>query len=242
MAKHRTLKTSKLFYKKWPYKIECWGKNFWMVKRLGIDEVVNYCLKRAKPGMSNYWDFKSIGAEEKARLLNFARSVELFLDKDLQVRVEGYSFNIYCKDTDLYNELVKELDQYIVELHEPESAAELDYLNDNGHKKVLCNKIPFNKYKYKVYFSPSCKADTKARFESWIHNYSTKVKIPRGTVHWFVKGWYQSPYIYVEDSGTLAMIGLFMGQDVKKVEEHIPRSSINISLDQDNTCQQLAKV
>jgi len=238
MINYRTQKTSKLFYKKWPYKIECNGKNFWMVKRLPFAKVIDYCTsKNRRHGLSTFWDFKTITAEERDRLLKFARSVEPFLDKDIQVRVEGNHYNIYCKDTVLYNDLKKDLDKFIVEVHEPESSAELDYLNDNGHKKVLCNKIPFDKYKYKVYFSPSCKADVKARFESWLHHYTAKIKIPRGTVHWFVKGWYQSPYIYVEDSGTLAMIGLFMGQDIKKVEEFIPRSSINISLDQEQTCQ-----
>ena len=241
MVKLRTLQTSKLFYKKWPYKIECWGRNFWMVKRFDIDKVVEYCQKRAKAGLNAYWDYKQLGAEDKGRLLAFTRAMEPYLDQDLQIRVEGNTYNIYCKDTALYNALKKDLREYIIEVHEPASMAEVDFLNDNGHKKVLCNKIPFNKYKYKVYFSPNCKPDVRARFESWIHNYNEKVRIPPGTVYWFVKGWRQSPYIYVEDSGTLAMIGLFMGQDVKKVEEHIPRSSININLDQDNTCQHLAK-
>jgi hypothetical protein len=37
----------------------------------------------------------------------------------------------------------------------------------------------------------------------------------------------QSPFMYVEDDKTLAMIGLFLGSNIKKVEEFILRSSIS---------------
>ena len=222
--------TSKLFYNKWPYKIVCWVENSWMIKRQGISETLNFCLGKS------YYPRKA-SLESKERLLNFTKDVESFLTNDLQIRAEGKLFSIYCKDPDLYDTLVKNLHTYIYEVIEPANAQELEYMLDNGHKKVLCNQLPHQKYRYKVYLKPSCDFNTKSKFGSWIRNYSTKVRIARSTNNWFTSGWISSPFIHIEDKSTLAMVGLFMAGSVVKVEEFILRSSINTCLNQEQVCQ-----
>ena len=226
--------TSKLFYGKWPYRIRCHVDGSWRIKRTGVAETLKFCFDKNNGSIG--WDIKRRQVD-KPRLLKFTRSLIPFLDKELQVRAEQSIFSIYCKDAELYKAIIKELMPYITEICEPASDLEFDYITSNSAKKVIRNALPHQKYRYKVYFKSECNANTKVQFESWSHNYGDKIKIPRSTATWFTQGWQQSPYILVEDSSTLAMIGLFMGHNVNKVEEFILISSINTCLDQEQVCQ-----
>lgn len=228
--------TPKLFYGKWPYKIECRCSGSWMIKRRGVGETLRFCLSSDTVGFGYRRD-----TIDKPRLRDFLNNVEGYLLRDdIQVRSEHYTFNIYCKDTDLYNSILKKLSGYVVKAFEPSNIQEFEYMMQNSHKKVLCNQLPHEKFRYKVYFKPGCDIDIKSKFGSWLESYGDKVNIPNNTFKWFNSGWRNSPYVYVSDQSILSMIVLFLGHNVHKVEEFIPRSSINISLDQDNVCQHLA--
>lgn len=233
---YRKQTTPKLFYGKWPYKIECRCAGSWMIKRRGISETRDFCASNDTVGYGYRRE-----TVDKPRLLNFLNNVESYLDQeDVQVRSEHSTFNIYCKDTDLYNSILGKMSGYVSTVFEPSTAQELEYMIQNSHKKVLCNHLPYEKFKYRLYFRPDCDSNVKRSFSSWVTNYTDKVKITNNTFKWFSSGWRQGPYIYVMDQATLSMMGLFLGNNVQKVEEFIPRSSINIILDQDNVCQHLA--
>jgi hypothetical protein len=120
----------------------------------------------------------------------------------------------------------------------PASDTELDFMNNNSSKKVLCNHIPFNKYPYKVHIKYTMSRNNRLAFGKWISNYNGKIKASSAAHDWFNgKESYNALIIYVEDQPTLSMVGLFLGNSISKVEEFIPRSSINISLQQEETCQ-----
>jgi len=218
-------KTSKLFYGKWPFKLECEVQGGWMVKRLGIPRTVEFCLSQ-KP--TAVWNRNNI---DRTMLLAFTNAVEPFLDLELQIRVEGKNFNIYCKDRVLLNRLTEELKKWTTELWEPANDLECNYL-ENTTKKVICNHIPFKKYAYKVYIKSTTQLSTRSSFESWVTHYDEKIRVPHHTKKWFEKGsgWGWVPTVYVKDSATLSMVGLFLGGNVQKVEEFIPRSSINSTI------------
>lgn len=207
-----------------------------MIKRRGISKTRDFCASNDTVGFG--YRRESI---DKPRLLNFLNNVEAYLDQeDVQVRSEHSTFNIYCKDTDLYNAILGKMSGYVSIVFEPSTVQELEYMIQNSHKKVLCNHLPYEKFKYRLYFRADCDSNVKRNFASWVTNYMDKVKITNNTFKWFSSGWRQGPYIYVMDQATLSMMGLFLGNNIQKVEEFIPRSSINIILDQDNVCQHLA--
>lgn len=232
----RKQRTSKLFYGKWPFKIKCRCAGAWMVKRNGVNDTLRYCLSRDAEQFGyrrNYVD--------KAKLRDFSKTVEPYLNReDIQIRTEGDTFSLYCKDIDLYNKILAHLSGYISEAWEPETAQELDYVTNNSHKKVLSNQLPYEKYQYRVYFKPDCDSNTKEALARWVPNYGDKIKMSNGTLKWCFSGWRQGPFVYVQDQSTLSMICLFMGHNIHKIEEFILRSSINTILDQDNVCQHLA--
>jgi len=234
---HQKFPTSKLFYGKWPYKILCIVKESWKIKRMGVDKTIEYCYNPRNTFYANKWRGNPT---DISRLLKFTTAVEPFLSKEIQVRAENSMFNIYCKDQTLYNDMVTQLDEFITEVHEPINIYELDYIVDNGAKKILCNQLPHKKYQYRVWIKPSFKPDARLNFSIWLANYQDRVLSNNSTIKWFNsqgRYWSDQPSIYIKDSATLSMVGLYLGNNLQKVEEFIPRSNINISLNQENTCQ-----
>jgi hypothetical protein len=172
---------------------------------------------------------QTITNEMKESLVRFMDHVEPFLEKDIQIRAEGSHFNIFCRDTLLRDRMVKALNEWITDVFGPESDEELAFMMSNSNKKVVCNKLPYEKYRYKVYLKSSMPMDSRKQFISWILKYPDTTRVSDTSQYWLhsIKYWMQSPFMYVEDDKTLAMIGLFLGSNIKKVEEFILRSSIS---------------
>jgi hypothetical protein len=170
------------------------------------------------------------------RLLAFTNAIEKYLTKEVQVRTEGDSFCIYCKDPVLYESMIVDLDRYISKIWSPSNIIEQEVMVESNSRKVFCNQLPYEMYTYKLYFKQNTPPGTKDSFWKWRGNYGSKMRAPQSTVKWFLNNRWASPYIYIQDRSTLSMALLFLGNSVHKVEEFIPRSSINISLDQETTC------
>jgi len=228
--------TSKLFFGKWPYKIRCYCAGSWMIKRVGIPETIDYCTGNSKGVRFN-------SNIDKVKLLKFISAIDPFLDKEIQVRVEGGIFSIYCKDVALFDKMSTELSTWINMIYTPATPAEEDYMINATNKRVMCNDLPFNKYKYKVYIKQNMPLSMRSSFNVWSKHYIDKIKPTSSAKNWFngVNS-YNPLVIYVLDQPTLSMVGLFLGSNLSKVEEFIPRSSINSITDQEKTCQHLVKV
>ena len=223
--------TSKLYYGKWPFKIKIAVSGAWMVKRRGVATTIDYCN-----GLISEHVYRN--NINKPRLLSFTNTIEKYLTNDINTRVEGSIFSIYCKDQTLFEAISKDCAQYIVAEYAPGNDTELEYMSNNSAKKVLCNNIPFKKYPYKVYIKYNTPANTRLAFGKWMQNYNGKIKPASAAYNWFngVDS-YNALIVYVEDQPTLSMVGMFLGSHIAKVEEFIPRSSINTSLKQEETCQ-----
>jgi hypothetical protein len=208
-----------------------------MIRRLGVPETIQFCLGT---GQRSQWGPNV----DKDKLLSFLKAIDPFLDKEIQVRVEGSNFSIYCKDEMLFNNMCKKLDHWIMMTFAPANTTEHEFMINSANKKVLCNHIPYHTYPLKVYLKTSIKENVREQFYKWIQNYNGKILATGHTKEWLIgrKKWSQNPCIYVVDRPTLSMVGLFLGDRVSKVEEFIPRSSINSSTDQEQTCQHLVKV
>ena len=128
------LKSSKLFYNKWPYKIACSIRGASILRRIG-GERLDACMPDWAFGGSR----KKMTIEEKRELLEFSSYVDPFLKlkDELQVRVEGDHFNIFCKDRVLLDIISDAMDPWIDNIHGPTTEEELKFLLANGHKKIV---------------------------------------------------------------------------------------------------------
>jgi hypothetical protein len=180
---------------------------------------------------SYYWASPPIiDNEDKERITNFYSNVKaLFDSEDCKIRVEGSHFNIFLKDKALLDTLTVKLDPWIKAVYGPSTDEELNFIVSNGHKKRVCTAYPKEKYQYRIYIRERMKADVRENFYSWTKKYGNKIAMPPTTERWLSgdKNWVQNPYIYLEDGPMLTMTSLFLGDNVRIIEEFILRSSIN---------------
>jgi hypothetical protein len=167
---------------------------------------------------------------DKDQYLRFIKSVESFIDRtdEIQIRVEGSHFNLFCKDPVVLEEIDNSLYEWVRAIRGPTSQEELEFLLSNGHKKILCDTLPYEKYKYRVYFKSRFPATNRSAFVSWADKYGDKVLVSGTSRRWLVseRHYAQDPFMYVDDDKMLSMTGMYLSGYVKKVEEFIPRSTV----------------
>ena len=215
-------KTHKLFYNKWPFKIECYAKHASTVYRLGVTETINWL----NGDTTHSWRWK--GAT-KAEVQKFLDAFSTIVGSEMQIRTEGGHFNIFMKDKTLYKKVIHVMDPWIQAVTEPGSEEEYDFLTSNTSKKVLCNELPKGGFRYRVFIRTKMKPDARLNFYSWVSRYTGKFDIAWTTTKWLTgdRVYTQDPFFYVCDQPTLSMAGLYLGDNLKRVEEFIPRDKIN---------------
>ena len=245
--KIQKLTSSKLFYNKWPYKITCIINGGSRLTYLDIDQVKLFCAGKASESMPT-WSTPSwmrrinMSTEDKAQLLQFSEKVEPYLNlkksKQGQIRAEGRHFNIFCKDLALLEIIHTAVEPWVTGVYGPTNQEELDFMLDNGYKKILRNVLPKGGFRYKVYFKWNTSIENKQDFLTWADQFPNNIKIENGSRAWMQgKSWCSIPIMYVKDDRTLTMAGLMFSGNIKRVDEFILRSSINTCLDQEQVCQ-----
>lgn len=225
----KRLKVSKLFYNKWPYKIECVIAGANKITIYGPDYVLAWCNGTVK----------SLGRDDrhmsKDTLKEFVTLVKPYLEdkENIRIRTEGGHFNLFFKDPALLDSILNTLKPWVWNIFEPGSEEELKFLLDNENKRVLCDELPYEKYVYKVVMRSS-KVNIKEQFLNWTANYTEdQIKISGQTERW-LQGKYtykQDPFFYVKDAPMLTMTRLFLGDNVRKVFEYVPRKGLNTALE-----------
>jgi len=219
----KKLKVNKLFYNKWPYKVECLVTAANRIVLQGVKSTLLYC-----DGVVPHLGYNRTPID-KDKLRAFTNAVAPYLDRknEIQIRAEGNKFCLFCKDPAVYDSIVKDLSTWIRTVSEPESVDQLEFLLDNENKRVLCDAIPYEKYVYKVVMRNIAPA-IKEQFHGWSKKYGEDIKISRTTEDWMI-GRYrykQDPFFYVKDSKMLTMTHLFLGNNIRKVYEYVTRDSI----------------
>ena len=216
-------KVNKLFYNKWPYKVECLVTASSRIVRYGIGPVLDYC-----DGKAVSLGYSKI-AVDKDKLRAFTNAVMSYLDRkeEVQIRAEGSKFCLLCKDPTVYNSILKDLSPWLWTVYEPETPDQLTFLLDNENKRVLCDVIPHEKYVYKVVMR-NVASNVKLQFHEWAKKYGDDIKISPTTEEWMTGrySYKQDPFFYVKDSKMLTMTHLFLGNNIRKVYEYIPRDTL----------------
>jgi hypothetical protein len=218
------LNSSKLFYNKWPYKVECRQVGASRIVHSGVDVVREWCAT----GKGMHIDRLSALQINKADYLEFTNSVAPFLSNpDVKIRVEGSHFNLFCTDKSILETIDNDLSKWIRKISGPTTDEELAFMLSNGHKKILRDVFPKEKYKYRIYFKSKFPADKRAMFVTWADKYGDKLDISETSRRWLVSSrhYAQDPFMYVEDDKMLSMVGMYLSGYIKKVEEFILRET-----------------
>jgi hypothetical protein len=132
---------------------------------MGLSRVKSWCNGRLDV-------LTSSSGVNKAILLAFVKKIEKFYDKDLQFRAETNRFNIFCKDKTLLDKMINDLREWIHCVTVPANDQEHEFLLENGHKKIICDDIPFKKYQYKLnFYLPKVKNFIGIKEDSWASAY-----------------------------------------------------------------------
>lgn len=211
------LNTNKLFYGKWPYKVVCAVKGAWSYR---------YPNRSKSDLTNNGWKSELLTFVEDFNILEIER-------QNIKLRVEHNHFNIFCQDEVILNIIKKKLKKWIVSVYEPATDAEKQYLIDNGNKKILCNALPLDRYQYKIYLNPHLDFYVRLRFWDWLSRYQDgQFHISHDSKHWLLNhiGWIPAPFLYVKEKQDLSMVCLYLGNNLKKVEEFVLRDDINTKI------------
>ena len=238
MYKQTVKKTRKLFYNEYPYKIVASVKYASHLRSWGIPSLIEWCQTGEGPNPSyvsktpfyTHWGKPKAPSEyEKSQLLEFCTILSNFSDKDCKFRVERSTLGIFLKDKTLYDTMVLALREFVKEQWQPENDDILNILLTNK-KTIICNEYPHGQYRFKVTLKPF-KGVAGVNLLEWLEKYSAeKLFISDGSKEYLAtNNPAVDPWIYVADEKMAMMLTFASGGNVRRCEEFILRSSINIS-------------
>lgn len=209
------------------------GKKLWWRK---FAYRVNIRLNNDHPEIGRY--------EAVSHIRGMTDAIENSSNNPVKTRLEYYNMQVYFVSDDQLNTFLEVIDhfnnRYTTLTSKPVYITELSYYpveaSEDGKKNiVVCNHLPFKKYRYKVtinpneiggiqefcdYFLRQCKDGNEPfRFpDTW------DSAIRRG------RFWYGfKPYLYVEDDKQMSILGFYAAQAVHKIDEYRTKNELNIN-------------
>lgn len=223
----KRLSTKKLFYRKYPYKVElkCEGANYLRLR--GIDYIIRACENgESLNGVRHSW--RLTREIDTVVLHKFAKTVQPFIAEGLKNRAEGSRLNFFVEDKDTFKKLIKDCKEFVISASEPASQEELKLLTEN-RRKVVVDDLPYSKFKYKIVFKTNWNAVKGQNFVNWLKKYPEEdYKISRSSYQYLTgqSRYCQDPFMYITEPKMLTMLQLFAGDNIKYAEEFVPRSTL----------------
>ncbi len=222
--------TKKLFYKKWLYKVvlECGGIS--SLHRRGIEYIQSVTVVYN----DNPWlrtSAQTINANRRDLLEIGARLEDILTVAPHQIRTEGKTSAIFTNSEKLINEIVKQLEKFVVEIHHPDDESQAEFLLSNKNK-IICKQLPLDGYRYKVYFkNGEIKKESMDSFLKWATKFQDgRIHIPNGTKRILSGETYPmmyGNYFYAKDQKMATMALMVMGEHLNKSEEFVLKSELN---------------
>jgi hypothetical protein len=204
----KTFKTSKKFYKKWLFKLSLKVAGASSFGCYDFDRIKNLC-QISQVHEIHDWQQRNVIKNRQ----QFSRVVACLENKDSRLwakRIEDELLDIYTNDKEFYDVISLDLADLITQRYEPDELY-VDLL-DNP-KAIVCDKLPHNRYNYRVYLQPHKLAgnrEAKQKALDWMMLQSPNITCTPAIQLWFMKtDWnWDRRYVLVEDEGTLLMLKL----------------------------------
>lgn len=213
----RVHQTSKLFYGKYPYRVETTIAGASRISLWGVDKTMKWCCGDI---LLSHWE--TFTADHKMELYKFAESLKECKAIGIKTRAEWETMNLYCPDLATYKIVKQRFKKWIYSLTEPANADDLARLSSKPSQN-LCKRLPHNRYTHKVFIRYNMAPHQRLKFMEWLETYKGSVKPSKGTIKW-MRGDYsylQDPFVYVDNPRQLTLVGMFLGNNIKKVQEFV---------------------
>lgn len=179
------LQTKRKFYNKWLYKITL---------------EIRHC------GVFRHNDVDSISKNSTLGLEVRNLATLLAEIKEYQLRIENKFVDIYLDSKDEIDKLASQFQNNIVHVCYPHPDL---LLNNTSSKNIIANKLPYDRYRFKVFLKPHNMKDKdqKQTYLDWLESQNPRIFITNSTKQWFLNtDWnWDRRYMYVEDDKTLVM-------------------------------------
>lgn len=214
------LKTNKLFYGKWPYKVTCSINN------------ASYLRTKTTNFIKNSPDYVRLSMYSKStvsliNLKKFVSEAEEFLnDPAIKTRVEYKNIDFYIQDTVTFHYIQSKLKEYVTKISEPANENDLAILLENK-KYNICNNFPYGKFRYKITFK-DMPDHIRLNLINWAEKYSENdIHINKSTrIHFKgLKYKFGPHYFYVRDQQLVTMISIASSGYIRKTEEYVLRTA-----------------
>ena len=203
------LKTNRLFYGKYPYKVVLTGKNFNFFSLYGAIRLVKMAEKGHFPRDYN---------TDKVSLKKVAEFI-IACDKQIRIRAEGNRVSLFISNKELFKDCIEKFKILTLEIHEPEDEETLKFLLENN-KKIITNKLPHDKYRYKVHLKKMSRKEGENVIK-WADS-NKRVRLNKGPFYSLNVGC--NSYLLIEDQLTITMLLLLVSNKIIRIEEYVVRN------------------
>ena len=212
---YKKLPTKRLFYGRWPYKVETLvsGANF--VRNWGLSTTLSRIASIRRDDL------------DKDKLIALDSLLKSFKEnKSVQSRIEHDHANFFTNSLEEVDKICTTLGSSVTAVYMPQSDRELEMLR-SSKQILIVDKYPYGKYTHKIYLKGNIDFQRKQSISKWIASLPTD-EYRVSNYRWFHSmNWWGAPHIYFKNEKTASMLSLMVGDHIAKIEKYVLRSSIN---------------
>jgi len=226
--------TSKLFFKKFLYKVELNVPSICFLRYYNGNDIMNAILSsetfdqfnrkvdRLKYFNRKYQNVKTYW-ENRFAYHRFVKLRQSLIDweDEHQFRFESNKVGIYVNDNNLFERICREFHNEVCSLVWPANRNVIRYLRENPTNEVV-DTLPHNKYRYKVNLrNGKVTTQIKDNFADWIRQYGD-MHVTDIMLQKMRKGGYSlnGKFIYSTNKESMLLLQMFLGDLIKDVTEY----------------------
>jgi len=184
--------------------------------------VIEFCNQDSLPIQSHY-NPKEKAWLNRQNIYKIASALSRYPTELWAKRIESNILDLYTNDEEFFTRFTTQFSSIVRNASAPNKET-IDQLNSPF--TILANKLPHDKYKYKVYLTPhnmSRDLATRSNYLIWIKEQGDRIKISDSVKTWFLTCYYNwdRRYLLVEDEKTLFMLKLRDGSAVGKTYKYV---------------------
>jgi len=240
MSTWTTKYSSRLFYRKYPYKVIIYVKGATAIRQgmkylLGLD-AKSKAITTGAAGIYSSWRTRELVSTNE-RIENRNKLVKIgaivLNMPDMKLRIEGNHCAVFTESKETVYKLIEELDSYIAEITMPESDESAAFLLNNP-KHIIVAKLPKGNMRFKVHVGTKQKLSREhgLNFLAWADKLGAdSVYIPPGlrddlSGHTYATSYVYGRYFYLKDERLASLAQLFLPDQISRMDRYICQSEI----------------